>query len=199
MNKVPPILKGLFVSKIRVKILEHFLTHSNDSFYSRQLEKILAEPVGPIGRELLNLEKLGILTFRNIGNQKHYQVNKEMIFFEDLRLIFLKATIGEVLKKQLSIMKGVDLAFIYGSFAKGEEYKASDIDIMVVGNLADKAINQAISRSEKELRRTINYSLYDLEEVKERLKNRDNFIKTVFSEPHIILIGNRNDELFRTG
>jgi predicted nucleotidyltransferase len=199
MNKVPPILKGLFVSKIRVKILEHFLTHSNDSFYSRQLEKILAEPVGPIGRELLNLEKLGILTFRNIGNQKHYQVNKEMIFFEDLRLIFLKATIGEVLKKQLSIMEGVELAFIYGSFAKGEEYKASDIDIMVVGNLADKAINQAISRSEKELRRTINYSLYDLEEVKERLKNRDNFIKTVFSEPHIILIGNRNDELFRTG
>ena len=199
MNKVPPILKGLFVSKIRVKILEHFLTHSNDSFYSRQLEKILAEPVGPIGRELLNLEKLGILTFRNIGNQKHYQVNKEMIFFEDLRLIFLKATIGEVLKKQLSIMEGVELAFIYGSFAKGEEYKASDIDIMVVGNLADKTINQAISRSEKELRRTINYSLYDLEEVKERLKNRDNFIKTVFSEPHIILIGNRNDELFRTG
>ena len=199
MNKVPPILKGLFVSKIRVKILEHFLTHSNDSFYSRQLEKILAEPVGPIGRELLNLEKLGILTFRNIGNQKHYQVNKEMIFFEDLRLIFLKATIGEVLKKQLSIMEGVELAFIYGSFAKGEEYKASDIDIMVVGNLADKTINQAISRSEQELRRTINYSLYDLEEVKERLKNRDNFIKTVFSEPHIILIGNRNDELFRTG
>ena len=196
MNKVPPILKGLFVSKIRVKILEHFLTHSNDSFYSRQLEKILAEPVGPIGRELLNLEKLGILTFRNIGNQKHYQVNKEMIFFEELRLIFLKAKIGEVVKKHLSIMEGVDLAFIYGSFAKGEEHKESDIDIMVVGNLAVKAVNQAISRSEKELRRTINYSLYDREEVKERVKKRDNFIKTVFSEPHIILIGNRNDELF---
>jgi len=196
MNKVPPILKGLFVSKIRVKILEHFLTHSNDSFYSRQLEKILAKPVGPIGRELLNLEKIGILTFRNIGNKKHYQVNKEMIFFEDLRLIFLKAKIGEVIKRHLSIMEGVDLAFIYGSFAKGEEHKESDIDIMVVGSLADKAVNQAISRSEKELRRTINYSLYDREEVKERVKKRDNFIKTVFSEPHIILIGNRNDELF---
>jgi len=198
MNKVPPILKGLFTSKVRVKLLEHFLTHSNDSFYLRQLEKLLNEPGSPIGRELLNLEKIGILKSHYIGNQKHYQVNKEIIIYEELRMIFLKTSIGQVIEKHLSVIEGVELAFIYGSFAKGEEFQESDIDIMIVGNLMDKEVNKAISRCEEELNRTVNYSLYERKEVKTRLKKKDNFILTVFSEPHIILLGSKNDELFRT-
>jgi len=198
MNKIPPILKGLFTSKVRVKLLEHFLTHSNNSFYLRQLEKLLDEPGSPIGRELLNLEKIGILKSHNIGNQKHYQVNKEIFIYEELRTIFLKTTIGQIIKKHLSVIEGIELAFIYGSFAKGEEYQQSDIDIMVIGNLTDKEVNKAISRCEEELKRTINYSLYDRKEVKTRLKKKDNFILTVFREPHIIILGSTNDELFRT-
>lgn len=98
MNKVPSILKRLFTSKVRVKLLGHFLTRSNDSFYLRQLEKLLNEAGSPIGRELQNLEKIGILKSRHAGNQKHYRVNKEMIIYEELRMIFLKTTIGQVIK-----------------------------------------------------------------------------------------------------
>jgi len=198
MKKVPPILKGLFASKIRVKVLEQFLTHSNDTFYSRQLEKILAEPVGPIGRELLHLEKLDILKSRSIGNQKHYQINKDMPFFEELRLIFFKTTVGEVIKAPLLGMKGIELVFFYGSFAKGEEHPGSDIDVMIVGDVSDKEVSPLITKAEKKLKRTVNYSLYERKEVIIRLGKKDNFIMTVFSEPHIILIGSKNDELFRT-
>jgi predicted nucleotidyltransferase len=199
MRKVPPILKGLFASKMRVKLLAHFLSHSNEGFYSRQLENLLNEPVGPIGRELLNLEKIDVLKSEKCGRQKHYRINREISFFEELRMLFLKATIVKVAKKALSAVKGVELAFIYGSLAKGEEHQESDIDIMVVGNTTDKNVNQAVCGIEKELRRTVSYSLYDRREIRDRLKKKDNFISTVFTEPHILLIGKSNDELLRLG
>ncbi len=199
MNKIPPILKGLFASKIRIKLLEYFLSHSNDSFYLRQLEKLLGEPAGPLGRELLSLAKIGILKSRKVGNQKHYHVKKDMMFFTDLRRLFLKATIGNVIKKRLFATKGIELAFIYGSLAKSEEHQDSDVDIMVIGDVTDEEVNQAISSVEKKQKRTINYSLYGRKEVKERLQKKDDFISTVFSEPHIIILGSENDGLFQAG
>ena len=199
MKEIPKILKGLFSSKIRIKILQHFLSHSNDPFYPRQLEKILEEPVGVIGRELLNLKNIGILYSQKNGRQTLYRTNRELPFFEELRIFFIKATTGDAIKKVLSSEKDIELAFIFGSFANGDEQASSDIDVMIVGDISEKGINVPLSETEYEIKRSVNYLLYDRKEVKERLKKNDNFIVTVFTGPRILLIGNENDELFRTG
>lgn len=194
-----PMLKGLFSSETRITVLSHFLLHTGESFYLRQLEKMLMMPVGQLGRELRNLEKIRLLTSRIEGNQKRYSINPDFPLYEELRGIFLKtAGAGDIIRGSLSGFKGVELAFIYGSFAKGEEHPGSDIDVMVVGDVPDKEVSRTISGVEKRLKRTVNYSLYERKEVKARLKKKDNFILTVFSEPHIIILGSGNDELFRT-
>lgn len=198
MVKSSPTLKALFSSETRIKALSHFFLHTGESFYLRQLEKILKIPVGQLGRELLNLEKIQLLTSSLEGNQKRYSVNREFVLYEELKNIFLKTSgAGDTIRECLSGLKGIELAFIYGSFAKGEEHPGSDMDIMIVGDTPDEKIGRAISSAEKKLGRTVNYSLYERKEVKARLGKKDNFIKTVFSEPHIILIGSKDDELFR--
>ena len=199
MVKSSPTLKALFSSETRIKALSHFFLHAGESFYLRQLEKILKIPVGQLGRELLNLEKIHLLTSSLEGNQKRYSVNRGFMLYEELKNIFLKtAGAGDTIRESLSGLKGVEIAFIYGSFAKGEEHPGSDMDVMVVGDTPDKEIGRTISSAEKRLKRTVNYSLYEREEVKTRLDKKDNFIMTVFSEPRIILIGSKDDELFRT-
>ena len=199
MVKSSPTLKALFSSETRIKALSHFFLHAGESFYLRQLEKILKIPVGQLGRELLNLEKIHLLTSSLEGNQKRYSVNRGFMLYEELKKIFLKtAGAGDTIRESLSGLKGVEIAFIYGSFAKGEEHPGSDMDVMVVGETPDKEIGRTISSAEKRLKRTVNYSLYEREEVKTRLDKKDNFIMTVFSEPRIILIGSKDDELFRT-
>ena len=199
MVKSSPTLKALFSSETRIKALSHFFLHAGESFYLRQLEKILKIPVGQLGRELLNLEKIHLLTSSLEGNQKRYSVNRGFMLYEELKNIFLKtAGAGDTIRESLSGPKGVEIAFIYGSFAKGEEHPGSDMDVMVVGDTPDKEIGRTISSAEKRLKRTVNYSLYEREEVKTRLDKKDNFIMTVFSEPRIILIGSKDDELFRT-
>src|SRR3972149_4849531 len=199
MVKSSPTLKALFSSETRIKALSHFFLHAGESFYLRQLEKILKIPVGQLGRELLNLEKIHRLTSSLEGNQKRYSVNRGFMLYEELKNIFLKtAGAGDTIRESLSGLKGVEIAFIYGSFAKGEEHPGSDMDVMVVGETPEKEIGRTISSVEKRLKRTVNYSLYEREEVKTRLDKKDNFIMTVFSEPRIILIGSKDDELFRT-
>jgi|Deesub1362B_J571_1020462.scaffolds.fasta_scaffold00001_40 predicted nucleotidyltransferase len=198
MSKSNPILKSLFSSDTRIKVLSHFYLHPGESYYIRQLEKILKIPVGQLRRELINLENIQLLTSSLHGNQKWYSLNQDFPLYDELKKIFLKTTsVGDIIRESLAKIKGIELVFIYGSFAKGEEHLGSDIDIMIVGSTSDKEIARAISDGEKKLKRALNYSLYERKEIKARLKKRDNFIFTVFHEPRIILIGNKNDELFR--
>jgi len=198
MSKSNPILKSLFSSDTRIKVLSHFYLHPGESYYIRQLEKILKIPVGQLRRELINLENIQLLTSSLHGNQKWYSLNQDFPLYDELKKIFLKTTsVGDIKRESLAKIKGIELVFIYGSFAKGEEHLGSDIDIMIVGSTSDKEIARAISDGEKKLKRALNYSLYERKEIKARLKKRDNFIFTVFHEPRIILIGNKNDELFR--
>ena len=103
------------------------------------------------------------------------------------------------MKKVLSSEKDIELAFIFGSFANGDEQASSDIDVMIVGDISEKGIDLSLSDTEQEINRSINYLLYDRKEVKERLEKKDNFIVTVFTGPRILLIGNNNDRLFQTG
>lgn len=199
MVKSNPVLKSLFSSNTRIRVLSHFFLHPGESYYLRQLERLLKIPVGQLGRELLNLEKIQLLTSSMEGNQKRYSINQNFPLYDELKNIFLKTTsVGDIIRESLSKLKGIELAFIYGSFAKGEEHPGSDIDIMIVGSTSDKEISRVISDVENKLKRTVNYSLYERREVKTRLKKKDNFILTIFHEPHIILLGNKNDELFRT-
>ncbi|GAH79370.1 unnamed protein product, partial [marine sediment metagenome] len=131
MNKSNPILKALFSSETRIKVLSHFFLHPGEGFYLRQLEKLLGKPVGQLSRELLNLEKVQLLIPSIAGNQKRYSINRDFPLYNELRKIFLKTIgIGDIIRKSLSKLKKVELVFIYGSFAKGEEYNRSDIDIM---------------------------------------------------------------------
>ncbi len=199
MAKSSPILKSLFSSDTRIKVLSHFFLHPGESYYLRQLEKLLKIPGGQLRRELLNLEDIQLLISSKEGNQKRYSINKDFSLYDELKNIFLKTTsAGDIIRESLSRLKGIELAFIYGSFAKGGEHPGSDIDIRIVGRVSDKEISRRISNVEKSLKRRVNYSLYERKEVKARLKKKDNFIFTVFNEPHIILIGSKNDELFRT-
>ena len=192
------MLKCLFSSNLRVKILEHLFFHPGEELYVRQLSAALGEPVGTVGRELSHLEEASILVSRRIGNQKHYRLRKECPILEDLRNVFLK-TAGASAELQCALGKlaGVELAFLYGSYATGEAKATSDMDLMIVGKVTDRILAPAVARVERRLKRAINYTVYARNEISKRLGDEGDFVNEVFSGPRIVLIGNEDDELFR--
>jgi predicted nucleotidyltransferase len=195
---VPSTLKRLFSSNLRVNVLSHLFFHPGEAFYVRRLAAELAESPGSVGRELAHLEKAGILSCRTVGNQKHYSLRGDSPILDDLRNIFLKtAGAGAELRAALERIAGIELVFIYGSYVSGEAHAASDIDLMVIGDVPDRDLAPAVARVERRLKRQIDYVQYTRREAEQRSGRKGEFVREVLLGPKIVLIGNPDDRLFR--
>lgn len=193
------MIEKLFTSKVRTELLSTLFLRPDRAFYVREVARITGEDYKNVSRELRNLEEIGLLSSRKQGNLKYFSLNKEFPIYKELKSIFVK-TRGAVavLKDALSKVRGIDFAFIYGSLASGTESAESDIDMMVMGKIALERLLKLIREPERILAREINPSLFDLAEVKRRVKARDPFIVEVLGGPKIMLIGDE-DGLPRTG
>lgn len=187
------ITERIFGSRIRAKTLAWFYTHHDESYFVRQLATILKEDSTNLSRELSNLEKIGVLTSTRHGNLKYFQVNKGCPFFDELKGLILKTAgvIGEV-KSVLQEIQGIKYAFIYGSYARGEEKADSDIDLIIIGDVDLDRLDSIINELDRKFGRTINYVVYDYKEFLSKKRKKDGFIMDVLRDKKIMLIG---DEL----
>ena len=188
------MIENLFSSKTRVAVLKLFLFNPENDFYQRQISLLTHQPIRGIQREVEKLQRIGLIEKSVQGNRIYYKTNKECPIFEELKGIFFKATgIAEVLKKNSKKTSSIQIAFIYGSYAKGEESLLSDIDLFIVGWITSKGLSALLSKPKRELGRTINYVLYPVEEFRKKITRKDHFLKTVLQEKKIFILGNENE------
>jgi len=187
------MLNELFSSKTRVEILKLFLFNSNNSFYQRQISNLTAQSIRGVQRKVDKLNRIGIIEKSIQGNRIYYKVNKKCPIDQDLKNIFLKSVgIAEVLKDNLKEKK-IKLAFIYGSYAKGEETLLSDIDLMVIGDISSKELSSILSKPKKELMREINYVVFSLSEFINKAIKKDHFINSVLKNKKIYIAGSEDE------
>lgn len=181
-------------SKIRQDVLGLFYTNQSKKYYLRELERILGYSAGSIRRELLKFQKDNLFKTEKVGNLLYYSLNTKHPLFKELKSIITKSIgIEKVLKEALKSLKGIKIAFIYGSFAEGKERASSDIDLMIIGNPDTSLLNEKLCELEKKLTREINPTVYSLAEYKSRRKARSGFILNLLKNPKILLIGEEND------
>ena len=122
-----PIMNELITSKSRRKILALFLLNADAELYFRDICRKTNEATNVAKRELNKLEDAGLLRSERKGNLRYYRVNKDFPIYKELKSIFIKTEgLGGLLSAKLKGVKGIGLAFIYGSFAKGEEREHSE-------------------------------------------------------------------------
>jgi predicted nucleotidyltransferase len=139
---------------------------------------------------MAKLEELGILRSKRSGNLKHFQANQECFFFEELKGLVSKTAgvVGQI-RDALDKVAGIELAFIYGSYAKGEEKADSDVDLLMIGDVDMNLLDSSLEKLEKMLGREINYVLYSMKEFKSKRKAKDGFLMEVLSGKKIMVIG----------
>jgi predicted nucleotidyltransferase len=187
------MLNKLFSSKARVEVLKLFLFNPADHFYQRQISLLTHQPIRAIQRELKRLQELGLIDKFTQANHTFYKVNTDCPIFEELKNILFKCTgIAQVLRKNL-IKTDIQIAFIYGSYAKNEESLLSDIDLFVIGSISTKELSRFLAQSKKEFNREINYMVFSITEFKKRLKQKDHFLNTIVNEKKIFIVGNENE------
>ncbi len=187
-------ITNVFKSKTRKALFRLFFTNPQSEYYLRELERVLDIPVSMIRKELLHLEEAGIFASSRKGNLVYFFLNKSYPLFEEMKSMVSK-TIGikGLLKDAITGIKGVEIAFIYGSFAKNEENAKSDIDLFIRGKINEDRLITEIGRLEKILKREINYSLYSNSDFVKKKKEKDPFILDLLDSPKIFLVGDKND------
>ncbi len=86
------MLEALFSSRVRVKLLELFLTSPTKRYHSRELARLTGEHQNAIWRELQRLEEVGLLRSEAKGNRKEYIISRQFPLYPELRRLILKAS-----------------------------------------------------------------------------------------------------------
>ena len=187
------LLSEILSSKIRAEIFRLLFGINDKALYMRDIERRSGFAIGTIQGELKKLSNLDLVLKKIDGNRTYYRANKNHPLYGDIHNLVLKTTgLVDVLKNALDTKK-IKLAFIFGSFARGEELAESDIDLMVVGNLGLRSVSKLLTGIEGKILREINPHVYSKEEFIEKVKAKDHFVSQVAAEPKIFIIGNENE------
>lgn len=184
----------IFKSKARQAIFRLYFTNPEKSFYLRELERKLGIPVSMLRKELIALEKEGIFSSSRQGNLLYYSLNKEYPLYNEIKAIIFK-TIGiqGTLSRALLPLKDIEVALIYGSYAKSSSNAKSDVDLFIIGNPNEDILVEKINNLEKNLKREINYNIYSRADFEKKKKKKDSFIEDVLKNKKIFLMGGEND------
>jgi len=187
-------LTNLLGSRVRAKVLGWLFTHTDERYFVRQLTALLNEDSTNLSRELSRLEKMGLLVSTTSGKQKYYQSNPQSPIFNEMHGLMIKtAGVADVLRYALApASERINLAFIFGSVAGTTENKASDMDVMIIGDIKFGDVVSLLSPVQKSLSREINPVVYPLDEFITRVREEQYFIKNVLSDPKIFLIGDES-------
>ncbi len=180
-------------TKTQQRVIGILFVNPEQSFYLNEIDRIAGVGKGSVKRELDKLCAAGILVMSKQGNQNHYKANADCPIFSELKGIAQKTFgIVDVVKNALTLLlPKIEMAFIYGSIAKGLDNAQSDIDIMIVSNeLSYGEVLDALSDIEGLLSRVINPTMYSVEEFSQRVTNNQSFIKRVMEQPKLWIKGN---------
>ena len=190
------MFREILGSKTRQIILKTVFDNPGQEFYIRQLASMHKMSAGTLHRELHKLTSLGILKVRDMGNMKLFSLNEKNPVYEELKNIYYKTEgVIKYVRDAVININGLRIAFVYGSFAKGDERMDSDIDLFLIGdNIDDDNLISAISGLEKELFREVNYTAYTENEYKKEKKKNGSFVAEVI-KGKVIFIKGAVDEL----
>jgi predicted nucleotidyltransferase len=187
----PASLADTLFSSTQQRVLGRLFGQPDRSFYATELIAA-GGGSGAVQRELARLEASGLVESSRIGNQKHYQANRQSPIFEELHGIVLKTLgVADVLRAALvPLADRVDLAFIYGSVANGTDTARSNIDVLLVGDeISYSDVLEVLTPCEKQLGRAVNPTIYSNKELQKKQAVENSFLERALTQPRIVLMG----------
>ena len=181
--------------KTRRAVLSLLYSHLDEAFYLRQIVRVAGVGLGAVQRELKLLSDAGIIQRIVRGRQVYYQANPQCPVFGELKALVIK-TVGIAAIVQAALAPLADhirIAGIYGSIARSEEHRGSDVDLLVVGKVTFAEIVSALDQAQKTINREINPTVYPVDEFQSKLSAGHHFLSTIVEKPMFFLFGDKRE------
>lgn len=189
------MLKDLFISKTRVKLLENFLSDPTQMYHVRDLVRRTGEEINAVRRELGRMEVLGMVKKEPRGNRLYYWFRKDYIFYSDLLSLVAKSTgIGENIIRNKNKLGRISLALLSTHFVRREPRSSpEEVDLFIVGDIALPELGAIVKAEEIKRGQPINYTPMTEEELKFRRTRRDPFLLSILTGSRVMIIGSDLD------
>lgn len=183
-------MEDVIISKVRVKMLQLFLSSSETLFHVREIVRRVDEEINAVRRELARMEKNGMVFSEWRANRRLYRFRKDYPFYQELLAMVVKSIDlgGEILNNKARLGK-IKYALIATRFVKNLPSDPDDVDVLIVGQIVPAELQAIIANEQARREREINYSYMDEPEFIFRVRRRDPFILRVLVQSKIMVIG----------
>jgi len=190
------MLEDLIISRVRVKLLELFLGNPGSIFHVRDAVRRVDEEINAVRRELLHMEKCGMVSKEPRANRLFYKFREDYpLYFDLLALISkTKGLGGDILKIKNKIGK-IKYAFLSGKFIRNVISAPNEVEMLIVGNVVLPQISQFVRTEETKRGREVNYTVMTEEEFSFRKSRRDSFLVSILEQSRIMIIGDEEEML----
>ncbi len=173
----------------RAAVIARTFLDPDREFYLRELVRVSGFALRTVQEEVDRLVAADLLTERRHGNRRYLSANKRHPLFRPVREIVLKTDgLVNVLRDALGVER-VDFALVFGSIASDTPSAASDVDVLVVGDLSLRQVVRRFSSVQDVLGRDVNPVVWTREEFEQRRATADHFLTNVLSEPITMIVG----------
>lgn len=158
------MLKELFTSKTRIKLLLKLFLNPGVSSYLRELAAEFDVSPNAMKEELDGLSEAGYLNKKKEGRYIYYNANSSHPFFPEISSIVRKYIgIDQILEYILSTIGDVDSVYILDDYARGVD--SGIIDVLIIGDDTDSdRIVDLRNKAEEAIKRKIRLMILDTDE-----------------------------------
>ena len=194
VRKAKTALRTLFPT-VRGEILAATLTQPDKWWYLSELAQFLRTTPSSLQRHLKALVDGGILEQRREGTRAYVKADTRSPLFADLYgLVEKTAGLLPTLQRLLDQFDTrVDVAFVYGSIARGEEHATSDVDLLVIGTVGLAELAPALRKVEEHLGREVNVTSYARAEFRTKFAAGNHFLTEVLRGSKRFVKGGQRD------
>jgi len=197
-TSLPPALAGrVLFGQTRRDVLALLLGRPDERFYFREILRATGGGSGAVQRELKQLVEAGLVERRSEGRQVYFSANRSAAIFPELQAIIQKtAGAADVLRAALAPLlrkERIAVAFVYGSVALGSQTAASDVDLLILGDITLADVIPAVRTAEGRLGREVNPSVYPVKEFRKKLKAGAPFLKRILAGAKVFIAGDERE------
>ena len=187
------LLSEILTSRSRALIFRELFGLRNQATYLRELARRTGLACTTIRTELKRLVRLDLVEKTLDGNRTYYKARRNHPVYREIHQLVIKTNgLFDVLLDRL-INANIDVAFVFGSIAKGTERSSSDIDLMVIGKVSPRELSRRLSGADDLLFRVINPIVMQPREFKKRIRAKEHFFNSLLTTEKVFIIGNEDD------
>lgn len=176
------------------RVLDLLVSAPGREIHTREIARRVDADPHSTQLALEHLLQAGAVTSQRVGNLRMWSVNPESDSVAAIRgLVRRESRVAQLLSDRLADMRGVRFGLIFGSFASGADDVASDIDVLLVGDVNWDRLAKLGDAISDHVRREVNFVVWSEDELRRPKRGQRGLLESVLSHPRILVKGSENE------